>query len=176
MEWKYLYTAGWDLNSIRLSLSTFTQTKLLGIAKSCERKSLAYQRSHVGNISRQHINHKATKKIPKDTKSKTLNNLCHNLLLSSLSAIMIFECLTLVVDLNGIEANDTKEGQIFIGEEGTKIAKNISSRIKAAVDNGNLSLTINGTDFVADGNSFNISEPKQFCTKGQTFNKKGYCR
>ena len=83
--------------------------------------------------------------------------------------------LTLVVDLDGIDANDTKEGQILIGEEGTKIAKNISSRIKAAVDNGNLSLTINGTEFLTDGNSFNISEPKPFCTKGQTF-KEGYCR
>ena len=79
------------------------------------------------------------------------------------------------MDLDGIEANDTKEGQIMIGEEGTKIAKNISSRIKAAVENGNLSLTINGTKFVIDKNSFNISEPNQFCTQGQTF-KEGYCR
>lgn len=63
----------------------------------------------------------------------------------------------------------------MIGEEGMKIAKTIRSRITTAVDNGNLSLTINGTKFVADGSSFNISKPKQFCTKGQTF-KDGYCR
>jgi len=102
-----------------------------------------------------------------------------NLLLSSLREIIIFFflsfCSTLVVDLDGIEANDTKEGEITIGEEGMKIAKDISSRIKAAVDNGNLSLTINGTKFEADKDSFNISEPKEFCTKGQTF-KEGYCR
>jgi len=82
--------------------------------------------------------------------------------------------LNIVVDLNGIDANDTKEGHIIIGEKGVKIAKKISSRIKAAVDNGNLSLTINGTEFVTDKYSFNILEPKQLCTKGQTF-KEGYC-
>jgi len=69
-----------------------------------------------------------------------------------------------------------KKARSSLARRAQKLPKNISSRIKAAVDNGNLSLTINGTDFVADGNSFNISEPKQFCTKGQTFNKKGYCR
>lgn len=63
----------------------------------------------------------------------------------------------------------------MIGEEGKKVAKKISSRIKAAVDNDSLSLTINGTDFITDGNSFNISEPKQFCIKGQIL-KEGYCR
>jgi len=88
---------------------------------------------------------------------------------------IIFSFLTLVVELDGIEANDTKQGQVLIGEEGTKIAKNIRSRITAAADNGKLSLTINGTKFVTDGNSLNISEPKQFCAKGQTF-KDGYCR
>ena len=98
----------------------------------------------------------------------------YNLSLLTLNTI-IFACLTLVVELDGIDANDTKEGQILIGEEGTKIAKSIRSRITTAIDNGNLSLTINGTKFVADGNSFNISEPKQFCTKGQTL-KDGYCR
>jgi len=87
----------------------------------------------------------------------------------------ILFCFTFIVDLNGIDANDTKEGHIIIGEKGVKIAKKISSRIKAAVDNGNLSLTINGTEFVTDKYSFNILEPKQLCTKGQTF-KEGYCR
>ena len=79
------------------------------------------------------------------------------------------------MDLEGINANDTKEGQIFIGEEGTKIAKNISSRIEAAVENGNFSLNVSGTVFVTNKNSMNISEPKPFCTKGQTF-RDGYCR
>lgn len=97
----------------------------------------------------------------------------HNPLLLSLRVI-ILSCLTLVVELDGIEANDTKEGAILIGKEGTKIAKNIRRRITTAVGNGNLSLTIDGTKFVADGNSFNISEPKQFCAKGQTL-KEGYC-
>ena len=88
--------------------------------------------------------------------------------------MIILSCLTLLVELDGIKANDTKEGEILIGEEGTKSAQNIRRRITTAVDNGNLSLTINGTKFVADGNSFSISEPKQFCTKGQTL-KQGYC-
>ena len=111
------------------------------------------------------------KKIP--IKSNTPKNRLHNPLLLSLRVI-ILSCLTLVVELDGIEANDTKEGAILIGEEGTKIAKNIRRRITTAVHNGNLSLTIDGTKFVADRNSFNISEPKQFCTKGQTL-KEGYC-
>ena len=88
--------------------------------------------------------------------------------------MIILSCLTLVVELDGTKANDTKEGEILIGQEGTKIAQNIRRRITTAVDNGNLSLTINGTKFVADGNSINISEPRQFCTKGQTL-KEGYC-
>ena len=85
-----------------------------------------------------------------------------------------FACLTLAVSLDGIEANDTKESQIMIGEEGIKIAKDISSQIKNAVDNGNLSLTINGTVFIADKQSLNISDPKRFCTTGQTL-KGEYC-
>lgn len=85
-----------------------------------------------------------------------------------------FACLTLAVSLDGIEANDTKESQIMIGEEGIKIAKDISSQIKNAVDNGNLSLTINGTVFIADKQSLNISDPKRFCTRGQTL-KGEYC-
>ncbi|KAJ7360021.1 hypothetical protein OS493_019109 [Desmophyllum pertusum] len=82
--------------------------------------------------------------------------------------------LVIVVSLDGIEANDTKESQIMIGEEGIKIAKDISSQIKNAVDNGNLSLTINGTVFIADKQSLNISDPKRFCTRGQTL-KGEYC-
>ncbi len=73
-----------------------------------------------------------------------------------------------------MKANDTKQDQIMIGEEGVQIAKNISRQIKFAVDNGSLSLTVNGTKFITNKNSFNISEPKPFCTRGQTF-RDGYC-
>ena len=79
------------------------------------------------------------------------------------------------MELQGIAANDTKEGQVMVGEEGTKIAKNIGSRIEAAVENGNFSLNVSGTVFATDRNSINISEPKPFCTKGQTY-RDGYCR
>lgn len=82
---------------------------------------------------------------------------------------------TIKVDLQGIQANDTKEGQIMIGVEGTKIAKNISSRIEAAVERGNFSLNVNGTVFVADRESMNISEPIPHCKEGQTY-RDGYCR
>ena len=78
------------------------------------------------------------------------------------------------MDLDGIEANETKEGQIMIGTEGIKIAKNISSLIKSAVGNGSLILTINGTVFITNKESLNISEPKPFCNKGQTL-RDGYC-
>jgi len=79
------------------------------------------------------------------------------------------------VDLEGIAANDTKEGQVMIGEEGTKVAKNIGSLIEAAVENGNFSLNVSGTVFATDRNSINISEPKPFCINGQTY-RDGYCR
>ena len=79
------------------------------------------------------------------------------------------------MDLEGIEANDTKEGQIMIGEEGTKIAKNISSRFEAAIEKGNFSLNVNGTVFVTNRKSMNISEPKLYCGKGQAY-RDGYCR
>lgn len=79
------------------------------------------------------------------------------------------------MNLEGIEANDTKEGQIMIGVEGTRIAKNISSRIEAAVEKGNFSLNISGTVFVTNKESINISEPIPHCKKGQTY-RDGYCR
>ena len=82
--------------------------------------------------------------------------------------------LNLIVDLDGIEANETKEGQIMIGTEGIKLAKKISSHVKSAVDNGSFILTINGTVFITNKKSINISEPKPFCTKGQTL-RNGYC-
>ena len=84
-------------------------------------------------------------------------------------------CLTITVDLGGIEANDTKEGQIMIGEEGTKVAKDISSRIEAAIEKGNFSLNVNGIVFITNRESMNISDPKPHCKKGQT-HRDGYCR
>lgn len=83
-------------------------------------------------------------------------------------------CLTLAVNLDGIVANDTNQGQIMIGEEGIKIALNLTSQIISAVAKGNLRFTINGTEFVPDKQSLNISDPGRFCTKGQTL-RDGYC-
>ncbi|XP_067018332.1 uncharacterized protein [Acropora muricata] len=82
--------------------------------------------------------------------------------------------LNIVVNLEGIEANDTKESQIMIGVEGTRIAKNISSQIEAAIEKGNFSLNISGTVFVTNRESMNISEPIPYCKKGQTY-RDGYC-
>ena len=70
--------------------------------------------------------------------------------------------------------NDTKEGQVMIGVEGKTIAKNISSRIEAAIVKGNFSLNVNGTLFITDRESMNISEPILHCKKGQTY-RDGYC-
>lgn len=80
----------------------------------------------------------------------------------------------LIVDLSGIERNATKESQIKIGEEGVQIAKNISRHMKIAVDNGSLSLNVNGTVFITNKESLHISKPKPYCSKGQTF-RDGYC-
>ena len=79
------------------------------------------------------------------------------------------------MDLDGLEANDTKESQIMVGEKGIEIAKNISSQIKAAVDNGSLILTINGTQFIPEKKTLNITDPKPRCAKGQTITKNIYC-
>ena len=164
----------WEIKNIPLALSTLTENTLWmeqrTVRESLSPYSAASLETFLPNILTIGQPHRKKKRY----QANDTQNLSHNLLLLSLSTI-ILSSLTLVVELDGIKANDTKEGQILIGEEGTKIAKDIRSRMTAAAGNGNLSLTINGTKFVADGNSFNISEPKQFCTKGQTF-KDGYCR
>lgn len=62
----------------------------------------------------------------------------------------------------------------MVGEEGMKIAKNMSSLLKSAVNNDSLILSINGTDIKPDKQSLNISGPKRFCSRGQVY-KDGYC-
>ena len=57
---------------------------------------------------------------------------------------------------------------------GIEIAKNISSKTKKAVENGNFSLNINGTVFLPDVQSLNISEPVRLCNKGQAY-RDGIC-
>ena len=88
--------------------------------------------------------------------------------------VLLYSVLAVILD--GIKAEDTKESEILVGEEGIKIAKNISSEIKRAVDNGSLTLTINDTVFVPDKESLSISEPKPLCTKGQTLREKYCCK
>ncbi|PFX23088.1 Fibropellin-1 [Stylophora pistillata] len=80
----------------------------------------------------------------------------------------------IVVSLDGIQANNTKEGQIMVGEIGIEITKNISRQLKSAVNNDSLVLRINGTDIKPDKQSLNISEPKRVCNRGQVY-KEGYC-
>ena len=70
--------------------------------------------------------------------------------------------------------NDTKESKISAGIAGLEIAKNISNAIKKAVQNGSLSLIVNGTVFVLDKQSLNISEPERSCDTGQAY-RNGVC-
>ena len=55
-----------------------------------------------------------------------------------------------------------------------EIAKNLSSKIRKAIEIGVLNLTINGTVFVPDEQSLNFSEPVILCAKGQSF-RDGVC-
>ncbi|PFX23098.1 sushi, von Willebrand factor type A, EGF and pentraxin domain-containing protein 1-like isoform X2 [Stylophora pistillata] len=80
----------------------------------------------------------------------------------------------IIVELDGIEGNDTDEGQIMIGEEGVKIAYNIGSLIKQAAQNGSFRFTVNGSEFVPDIKSLNISTPQRLCNKGQIY-RNGFC-
>ena len=57
---------------------------------------------------------------------------------------------------------------------GMKIAKTIRSKIKQAVKRSSFSFTINGTVFVPDKQSLNISEPKRSCATGQAY-RDGVC-
>lgn len=75
---------------------------------------------------------------------------------------------------NSTGVNDTKEAKILAGVEGIEIAKNISSELISAVDNGSLSLTVKGMVFVADKHSLNISKPERSCGTGQSY-RDGYC-
>lgn len=90
------------------------------------------------------------------------------------SIIFFLLCSTLSVGLDKIKTEDTKESKIKVGEEGLKIAKKIGEEMKRAVDNGSLTLTINGTVLLPDKQSLEIMEPKPLCSKGQTL-KGTYC-
>ena len=76
--------------------------------------------------------------------------------------------------MNSTEVNATRESKISAGLEGVELAKNISSKIAKAVQDGNFTLNINDTVFVPDEQSLNISEPEQSCDAGQTF-RDGIC-
>ena len=76
--------------------------------------------------------------------------------------------------MNSTEVNATRERKISAGLEGVEVAKNISSKIAKAVQDGDFTLNINDTVFVPDEQSLNISEPKQSCDAGQTF-RDGIC-
>ena len=78
------------------------------------------------------------------------------------------------MSLDGIDADGSKESEIMVGKEGIVIIKNISSLIKSAVENGNLSLTSNGTVFLPDKQSLNFSAPIPSCAKGQAL-REDYC-
>ncbi|XP_067016111.1 uncharacterized protein [Acropora muricata] len=71
-------------------------------------------------------------------------------------------------------ANDTKDSKVLAGLVGIKIAKNISREIRKGVENGNFTLNINGTSFLPDAQSLNISEPIRSCNKGQAY-RDGIC-
>ena len=79
-----------------------------------------------------------------------------------------------VLSDNKTGVNDTKQSKIMEGLAGVEIAKNISSEIKKVVENGTFSLTINGTVFIPDSQSLNISEPERSCDTGQAY-REGYC-
>ena len=55
-----------------------------------------------------------------------------------------------------------------------EIAKNLSTEIRKAVEIGVFNLTINGTVFVPDEQSLNISKPVIVCAKGQSL-RNGVC-
>ncbi|XP_068737640.1 uncharacterized protein [Montipora capricornis] len=80
----------------------------------------------------------------------------------------------IVVRLHGTGVNDTRDAKILAGVEGIEIAKNISSNLRKAVDNGSLILTVDGTVFLPDKNSLNISEPERSCASGQSY-RDGFC-
>lgn len=64
--------------------------------------------------------------------------------------------------------------KIKTGLVGVKIAENISSEIRKAVEEGSLSFKINGTLLIPDKQSLNISEPERTCAEGQAY-RDGFC-
>ena len=78
------------------------------------------------------------------------------------------------VIVNNTDANDTKQAKILAGMAAVEVAENISSAIREAVDSGRFNLSVDGTLFVPDKQSLEISEPKLTCAKGQSY-RDGYC-
>ena len=75
---------------------------------------------------------------------------------------------------NSTGVDDNKQSKIEAGLAGVEFAKNLSTEIRKAVEIGVLNLTINGTVFVPDEQSLNISKPVIVCAKGQSF-RNGVC-
>ena len=80
----------------------------------------------------------------------------------------------LVLIDNSTGAGDTKVSKVIAGLVGIKIARNVSIEIRKAVENGSFSFNINGTVFLPDAKSLNISEPVRSCNKGQAY-RDGIC-
>ena len=80
----------------------------------------------------------------------------------------------LVLIDNSTGAGDTKVSKVIAGLVGIKIGRNVSIEIRKAVENGSFSFNINGTVFLPDAKSLNISEPVRSCNKGQAY-RDGIC-
>jgi len=80
----------------------------------------------------------------------------------------------IVVLLNDTSEDGTIQDNILAGLRGIEVAEDISSAVRKAVDNGSFSLSVDGTLFVPDEHSLNITQPKRTCAKGQAYND-GYC-
>ena len=80
----------------------------------------------------------------------------------------------LVLIDNRTGAGDTKVSKVIAGLVGIKIGRNVSIEIRKAVENGSFSFNINGTVFLPEAKSLNISEPVRYCNKGQAY-RDGIC-
>ena len=89
--------------------------------------------------------------------------------------IFCFVLFTFLVHIdNNTGINETNKIKIKAGLVGVKIAENISSEIRKAVEEGSVSFKINGTLLIPDKQSLNISEPERTCAAGQAY-RDGFC-